>query len=99
MYSLPENFKPTTLRPIFGHLIRGRQYAVIRSFRDYDRDDHPVGEIWIFLGISFLPYEDGLSLYVRCEDADYQIRMQWREDEQGQVISNLSSYVLEYTPM
>lgn len=43
-----------------------------------------------------MPYEDGLTLYVQCDDGDYQIRLQWGEDEQGEIITNLSSYVLEY---
>lgn len=96
MHAVPATFQPFALRPIFGHLIRGRQYAVVRSFHDYDGDTHCVGEVWIFLGSSFLPYEDGLTLYVQCDDGDYQIRLQWGEDEQGEIITNLSSYVLEY---
>ena len=96
MNSLPDNFQPTALRPIFGHLIRGRQYFVVRPFRDFDDDVHCCGEIWTFLGSSYLPYEDGLNLFVRCEDSDYQIRLQWREDAQGDIISNLNTYLLEY---
>lgn len=99
MHSLPENFQPSSLRPIFGHLIRGRQYAVIRTFRDHDHDEHPIGEVWTFLGATYLPYEDGLSFFVRCEDQDFQIRLKWRDDGQGDMISNLSSYVLEYAQM
>jgi len=96
MHAVPATIHPLTLRPIFGHLIRGRQYAVVRSFRDYDDDTHYVGEVWTFLGSRFLPYEDGLSLFVQCDDGDYQIRLKWGEDEQGEIITNLSAYVLEY---
>ena len=97
MHELLETIHASALRPIFGHLIRGRQYAVVQAFRDYDADMHPIGEIWTFLGSSFLPYEDGLSLFVRCGNADFQIRLQWRDDAQGEIISNLGTYVLEFT--
>src|SRR5690606_15598829 len=46
----------------------GHRYRVIRGFRDFDGDEHPPGERWIFHGSSFLPYDDGLSLFVSIDD-------------------------------
>jgi hypothetical protein len=77
------------------HLIPGRRYRVVREFRDYDRELHPVGESWTFLGSSFLPYEDGLSLFVSTDGIEErQIRMQWRPEEQGPVLDRLAEYVV-----
>lgn len=81
---------PTTS---FGHLWPGTTYTVVQAFRDFDGTDHPVGEIWTFIGSSFLPYDDGLSLFVAIEGDRRQIRMQWREEAQGPIIDNLEDYV------
>lgn len=78
----------------FGPLKVGARYEVIEPFTDYDRVRHEVGERWLFLGHNFLPYDDGLSLFVSLDDAqEWHIRMQWRPEEQGEVIGNLAHYV------
>ena len=78
----------------YRHLELGVRYVVSAEFRDYDGDLHSPGESWVFLGHSFLPYEDGLSLFVspdgRSED---QIRLQSRPETQGAIIDSLSDYV------
>lgn len=72
----------------------GRRYRVVRAFTDFDGALHDVGESWIFLRSNFLPYDDGLSLFVSPDGkAEHQIRMQWRDDEQGPVIDHFSDYV------
>jgi hypothetical protein len=79
-----------------GHLLAGRKYIVVSEFQDFDRDVHPVGEAWTFLGYSFLPYDDGLSLFVSLDgEHEWQIRMQWRPEGQGAIIDTLESYVKE----
>ena len=77
----------------FGHLWPGLAYVVARAFRDFDGDEHPVGETWTFIGSSFLPYDDGLSLFVIIEGERRQVRMQWREGAQGEIIDNLEDYL------
>jgi hypothetical protein len=77
----------------FAHLIPGRDYVVVQAFRDFDRQEHPVGECWTFIGSSFLPYDDGLSLFVVIAGQREQIRMQWRDEEQGPIIDHLEHYV------
>jgi len=77
----------------FKHLVNGRQYAVIQTFRDFDNGEHAVGEVWTYIGSSFLPYDDGLSLFVEIDGKERQIRMQWRDDEQGPIIDHLQAYV------
>jgi hypothetical protein len=78
------------------HLVAGRRYRVVREFRDHDSDIHSVGEGWIFMGYSFLPYDDGLSLFVSLDGKqEWHIRMQWRPEEQGMVLDNLAEYVVE----
>lgn len=80
------------LRP-FQHLITDAAYEVAREFTDYNGGIHSVGERWIYLTHTFLPYEDGLSLYVIVEDRNHQIRMQWRTEEQGEILDNLKQYL------
>ena len=76
-------------------LIPGRNYRVVRAFTDYDGSLHPVGEQWRFVQKNFLPYEDGLSLFVEQDGQTVQIRLQWRDEAQGQIIGRFSEYVEE----
>ena len=78
----------------FKHLKIGERYRVIRAFTDFDGGNHPVGEEWTFEGHSFLPYDDGLSLFVSPgEGAMRHIRMRWTDDDQGPVVDALESYL------
>jgi hypothetical protein len=78
------------------HLFAGRKYRVVREFVDHDKTLHPVGETWTFLGSSFLPYEDGLSLFVSLDKKqEWHFRMQWREEEQGSILDALRDYIHE----
>jgi hypothetical protein len=48
------------------------------------------------MGFSFLPYDDGLSLFVSLDGkSEWHIPMQWRPEEQGTVLDNLAEYVAE----
>ena len=78
----------------FGPFKPGRRYEVVRAFDDYDKVRHEVGETWTFLGHNFLPYDDGLSLFVSLDgEQEWHIRMQWREEEQAEIIGNFGDYV------
>ena len=78
----------------FKHLFPGARYAVFRGFRDYDGKDHPAGETWVFLGHSFLPYDDGLSLFISLDgEREWRIRLQWRDDQQGHLINGLEDHI------
>ncbi len=82
------------LNSTHSHLTAGKKYTVSKAFMDFDKDLHPVGETWIFIGSSFLPYDDGLSLFVSLDgEHEWQIRMQWRPEEQGQIIDDLQNYI------
>ena len=73
----------------------GSRYRVARPFIDYDGQEHHAGEEWTFLRASFLPYEDGLSLFVESgAGGERQIRLQWRDEAQGPIIDHLSEYLL-----
>jgi len=76
-------------------LIPGQKYVVIKPFTDYDRSVHPIGEIFIFSRTSFLPYEDGLTLHVYLPGNERELvcRLQWRNEEQAEVIENFLQYV------
>ena len=72
----------------------GQRYRVTKDFSDYDRHVHPAGEEWTFLGYSFLPYDDGMSFFISLDGLqEWQLRLQWRTEEQGHVLDNLSEYV------
>ena len=90
--------QPPEARP-FKHLHPGIRYHVIRPFFDHDCIGHPAGETWRFAGSNFLPYEDGLSLFVIRDDERIQhIRLQWRTEAQGDVIDALDRHIAEQMP-
>ena len=74
-------------------LVPGTTYRVKAVFQDYDRQTHEVGECWRFLEKNFVPYEDGLSLFVETDGRSIQIRLQWRPDAQGAIIDRFSDFV------
>jgi hypothetical protein len=76
-------------------LIPGKTYRVVNAFRDYDGRSHDVGETWRFVRQSFLPHEDGLSLFVEKEGLQVHIRLQWRADAQAKIIDGFSDLVEE----
>lgn len=77
------------------HLERGKRYRVIKGFKDFDGEEHPIGEEWIYLGTAFLPYDDGRSIFVSMDgEHEWHIRMQDRAEEQGPIIDRLHEYVV-----
>lgn len=79
----------------YGHLVPGRRYRVVRRFVDFDYDAHEVGEEWTYLGTSFLPHDDGRSLFVTLDGAlEHHIRMKDVEAEQGPILADFESYVV-----
>lgn len=78
------------------NLVQGRIYIVINAFTDYDGISHPPGERWRFMEKNFLPYEDGLTLHIEKNGRAETIRLQWREESQGQVIDDFSEYVSQH---
>jgi hypothetical protein len=88
-----------TNRLPFRHLRSGARYEVVREFVDHGRDLHPVGEQWRYRGYSFLPYHDGLSLFVSLDDVrDWQIRLQWIPEEQADIVARLEQHIREIAP-
>ena len=83
----------STSKFIASDLVSGQTYRVIQPFSDYDGIIHPVGEVWRFVKKSFLPYEDGLTLFVEKDGQQVWIRLQWRPETQGPIIDNFSEYV------
>lgn len=48
----------------------------------------------MFRGDAFLPYDDGVTLFVfRSDGAEDVIRLQWRPESQAQVLEALEKYV------
>ena len=76
-------------------LITGKSYKVTKTFKDYDGITHAVGESWRFMRKDFLPYEDGLSLHVESNGQNMTLRLQWREETQGELIDSFSDFVEE----
>lgn len=60
----------------WAHLVAGHSYVVVRDFVDFDGHVHPAGERWTFTGYTYLPYNDGLSLFVTLDgQPERQIRL------------------------
>jgi hypothetical protein len=79
-------------------LRRGQRYRVVQSFRDFDGDEHPVGETWFFVGYNFLPYDDGLSLFVSMDGShEWHIRMHCTPEDQGPITNALHKYIAPVT--
>jgi len=76
-------------------LIAGRTYRVTKEFVDYDGLPHHVGESWRFVGHNFLPYDDGLTMFVERDGRPHTFRLQWRAETQGHIISAFSDFVEE----
>lgn len=77
-------------------LCAGKRYRVMREFVDFDNDIHPRGEEWTFLGYSYLPYDDGTSLFVSLDGVhEWHIRLQGHPDQQADVLNNLEQYLSE----
>jgi hypothetical protein len=85
-----------SLDKAFRHLKAGSVYQVVKDFRDYDKEPHTAGETWIFIGSNFVPYDDGLSLFASIDGVDQQIRLQWRPEEQAEIIDNLEAYLVPH---
>ena len=76
-------------------LVPGQTYRVVTPFEDYDGINHLVGETWRFVEKNFVPYDDGLTLSVERDGKATPIRLQWRDEAQGEIIDNFSDYVEE----
>ncbi len=78
------------------HMLPGKRYRVVKAFTDFDRQEHPVGEEWVYIGTAFLPYDDGRSIFVSVDgEREWHIRMQDRAEEQQPVLDGLKEYVVE----
>lgn len=90
----PRGFWSTNSAAKYKHLISGHSYEVIQEFTDYDQFTHRVGEQWTFLGYSYLPYDDGLSLFVSMDGSnEWHIRMQCVPEQQGTIVDHLEMFV------
>jgi hypothetical protein len=85
-----------SLNPGTYHVLhRGGRYRVVKPFRDFYGDEHPIGEAWFFLGYNFLPYEDGLSLFVSIDGRqEWHIRMQCTPEAQGPIVDSLDRHLV-----
>ncbi len=75
----------------------GQKYKVIKAFTDFDKIQHPIGESWTFITTYFLPYEDGLTLFVTKDNIEKELsyRFRWTQEEQADIIDRFSEYVEE----
>jgi hypothetical protein len=76
-------------------LIPGKTYRVTTAFVDHDGLRHPVGETWRFVSHNFVPYHDGLTLFVEREGQQESCRMECRNESQGPIVSAFSDFVEE----
>lgn len=67
----------------------------MKPFRDFDDYEHPIGETWFFVGYNFLPYDDGLSLFVSVDGRqEWHIRMRCSPEDQGPIVDGLRRYLV-----
>jgi hypothetical protein len=78
----------------YQHLVPGRTYVVAEQFTDYDGDNHAPGETWIYRGHATHAHADGVSLFVSVNvDDEWQIRLQWGPESQGEILADLTRYL------
>ena len=84
----------TMTRKNYQHLIPGSWYQIAKTFHDFDDLPRPRGTIFRYLGYRFLPYDDGLTLFVSFGDGNEStIRLQWRSGSQAEVLEDFRIYV------
>ena len=72
----------------------GNKYRVVQPFSDYSGYLHPIGEEWMFLGYSFVPYDEGLSLFITFNQLEeWNIPMLYNENGQQDIIESFSEYI------
>ncbi|HAT2607819.1 TPA: DUF3601 domain-containing protein [Kluyvera intermedia] len=86
------------LKQTYRHLVAGKYYKVTKTFVDYDRFTRCKGDVWKFVGSSYLAYEDGLSLFFSIKGKVVQIRLQAIPEEQGHITEHLEQYLAEHHP-
>jgi hypothetical protein len=82
----------------FKHLIPGKHYKIIKTFKDYDGKPYQPGKIYTYLGNDFLPYDDGLTLHFSQSGEVVAVRLQWREEAQKEIIEGLEHYFVTTNP-
>lgn len=71
----------------FYHLVRDKNYVVLKSFTDFYGNDFTAGEKLIFVEQHFLPYDGGHTLVFR------ERKMYLQETEQREIIDNFPDYL------
>jgi hypothetical protein len=88
------HFNSVIAAPSHTRLTPGTRYRVAKSFTDYDGHVHEDGETWTFLGDNFVPYHDGMSLFVSLDgEREWQIRLEWTDEGQGEILDSVDSYI------
>lgn len=89
---LMERMDTSKLNKQYGLLESGKTYEVINTFVDFDSIRRYQGEKWKFVGSSFLPYENGLSLFFKVNGKLEHIRLQTIPEQQLEISENLEHY-------
>ena len=91
---MPNSFTAFSLKP-------GQIYRVKAAFVDYDRKEHPVGETWRFVRHNFVPYDDGLTLYLEPlneTNGHRVIRLRCAPGDQEAIADHFSDFVEVLNP-
>ena len=87
------HFNSAKAVPPHTRLTPGTRYRVAKAFTDYDGRVHEAGETWTFLGDNFVPYHDGMSLFVSLDgEREWQIRLEWTDEGQGEILDSVDSW-------
>jgi hypothetical protein len=77
----------------FGFFEADRAYRVKRAFVDLDGREHAIGETWTYIGHTFVPYHDGLTLDVRLPSGERaSLRFQLTPEAQGPLFDRLADH-------
>lgn len=83
----------------FRHLRPGERYFVVWPFVDIIRSAIQSANAGGLVRYAFLPYEDGLTLFLTAPDGqEVQLRLQGRPDAQGSIVDALDTYLSPVEP-
>ena len=73
----------------------GATYKVVKSFIDYDKLNHEIGETWTFDKLTYVAYHDGVCLHVIQNNEPNMYRFMDIKEEQQPIIENFLDFVEE----
>lgn len=88
------SLKAINIRTQRGMLTPNQKYRVIKEFIDADGTTHKIGDTWVFLACSYVPYDNGLQWFITLDNTQEWLVPLWLEEEaHRRVDAHLEEYL------